>query len=330
MLDALGLDSVDTAVYRLMLQDPGCTVEHLAKELSHDHEDVLRALGNLKRLSLLRPSWTDHNRLRAVSPEVGLRLLIEEQEADLRERHLGIDRARSAVQVFASDYDAWRTDGCRRAGTEALDDLDEVCSRLEEYAFGVRREIRSFCPRSQMPEPIEELRVLDSAPLERGVAVRKIYLASVHNNPTMRRYAYVLCVQGAQLRISPVLPIWMMMFDDHVAVLPIDPEDPARGVLIVRDRSVLGVLADAFERTWEAALPFDEFADEGARDDAEPTQAERAALNLLAQGLTDEAVARRLGVSRRTVRRMMARLMKILGTRSRFEAGVRAAKRGWL
>jgi DNA-binding NarL/FixJ family response regulator len=41
-------------------------------------------------------------------------------------------------------------------------------------------------------------------------------------------------------------------------------------------------------------------------------------------------VARRLDVSRRTVRRMMARLMKILGTRSRFEAGVRAAKRGWL
>jgi DNA-binding NarL/FixJ family response regulator len=53
-------------------------------------------------------------------------------------------------------------------------------------------------------------------------------------------------------------------------------------------------------------------------------------LKLPAQGLTDEAAAARLGVSHRTARRMMAELMERLGARSRFEAGLRAAQRGWL
>lgn len=49
-------------------------------------------------------------------------------------------------------------------------------------------------------------------------------------------------------------------------------------------------------------------------------------LQLLAQGCTDEAVARNLGVSLRTVRRTTADLMERLGARSRFQAGLKAAR----
>ncbi|WP_247597705.1 LuxR C-terminal-related transcriptional regulator [Streptomyces sp. RKND-216] len=53
-------------------------------------------------------------------------------------------------------------------------------------------------------------------------------------------------------------------------------------------------------------------------------------LDLLTEGMTDEAVARQLGVSVRTTRRITAELMQRLGARSRFEAGVLAAGRGWV
>lgn len=53
-------------------------------------------------------------------------------------------------------------------------------------------------------------------------------------------------------------------------------------------------------------------------------------LRLLAAGLTDEAVARRLDVSVRTLRRVTADLMERLEARSRFQAGYLAATRGWL
>jgi DNA-binding NarL/FixJ family response regulator len=57
---------------------------------------------------------------------------------------------------------------------------------------------------------------------------------------------------------------------------------------------------------------------------------ERELLLPLAKGMTDEAAAKRLGVSLRTVRRQMAALMERLGASSRFEAGLKAAQRGWL
>jgi DNA-binding CsgD family transcriptional regulator len=48
-------------------------------------------------------------------------------------------------------------------------------------------------------------------------------------------------------------------------------------------------------------------------------------LQLLAQGHTDETVARTLGVSLRTARRVAADLMVRLGARSRFQAGLMAS-----
>ncbi|MFJ5229289.1 LuxR C-terminal-related transcriptional regulator [Kitasatospora sp. NPDC088391] len=63
---------------------------------------------------------------------------------------------------------------------------------------------------------------------------------------------------------------------------------------------------------------------------AGPNVLERRLLALLAEGLTDAAVARRLSVSVRTERRMVAELMHRLGAHSRFDAGVRAARRRWI
>jgi DNA-binding CsgD family transcriptional regulator len=61
-----------------------------------------------------------------------------------------------------------------------------------------------------------------------------------------------------------------------------------------------------------------------------PTVSELLLLRLLADGSKDEAAARALGVSVRTVRRMVADLMRRLDARSRFQAGILAQRRGWL
>ncbi|WP_053668852.1 helix-turn-helix domain-containing protein [Streptomyces sp. NRRL B-1140] len=59
-----------------------------------------------------------------------------------------------------------------------------------------------------------------------------------------------------------------------------------------------------------------------------PQEAE--VMRLLARGFTDEAVAKRLGVSPRTARRITADPMERLGATSRSAAGVRAVHRGRL
>ena len=55
---------------------------------------------------------------------------------------------------------------------------------------------------------------------------------------------------------------------------------------------------------------------------------ERVLIELLNDGYTDSAIARKMGVSDRTIRRLNAQLMRKLGARSRFEAGVMATKMG--
>jgi DNA-binding CsgD family transcriptional regulator len=111
----------------------------------------------------------------------------------------------------------------------------------------------------------------------------------------------------------------------------------AAGSAVFRLPSVVATTAELFERIWLTATPL--LAPEPHEPTAAPAGAlaaraldarERELLSLLSAGSTDESAAARLGVSVRTVRRMMADLMHRLGARSRFQAGAMAAGRGWL
>lgn len=62
----------------------------------------------------------------------------------------------------------------------------------------------------------------------------------------------------------------------------------------------------------------------------EPTRDELRVLAALADGATDAAAMARLGMSRRSFQRHLARVMDKLGARSRFQAGVLAERAGWI
>lgn len=64
--------------------------------------------------------------------------------------------------------------------------------------------------------------------------------------------------------------------------------------------------------------------------DEPPTEEELTIIRMLAKGLTDEVVAQRVGISKRTYRRRLKAAMRKLGASSRFEAGAAAVRKGWL
>ncbi|AJE84547.1 MULTISPECIES: helix-turn-helix transcriptional regulator [Streptomyces] len=129
--------------------------------------------------------------------------------------------------------------------------------------------------------------------------------------------------KGVRVRYSSRLPPGAMVLTSRGAVLTTGLH-PGSPYVLVEDaplRPAFGALAQLL---WQRAeVPPDQ------RDDA-PSEAERQMLRMLMQGLTDSAVARQLGMSDRTVRRVVAQLMERLGAQSRFEAGVRAVERGWI
>ena len=78
---------------------------------------------------------------------------------------------------------------------------------------------------------------------------------------------------------------------------------------------MLSFLQRLFEHYWDRAV---DFTDEEPRSAPGPTEIEHDVLLLMAAGKKDEAIAHQLGMSPRSVSRIVARLMERLDAASRF------------
>ncbi|SNT65495.1 DNA-binding response regulator, NarL/FixJ family, contains REC and HTH domains [Asanoa hainanensis] len=127
------------------------------------------------------------------------------------------------------------------------------------------------------------------------------------------------------VRVVTSVPLSVVVADNRVAVLG----GPAAGApgLVVSAPDQVRAVAELFEWIWELA-PVS--AEPSAQDVRAIGQRRAAVLAGLADGLTDAAVAARLDLAERTVRRDVRKLMEVAGVVSRFQLGVRARALGWL
>lgn len=331
MLDPLGLTPHVSDVYRSILRNPGFGVDELVTSLGWRPEQVRSALDECVRLSLLKPSWGAPGRLRAVSPEVALQALVTRQENEILERKRQLTEARTETARFVDEYNAAQQD-LRGAVMERLEGIEEIRFRIEELTHKCETELLTFATGGPQSEASRQAsQPLCETMARRGVSMRSVYLDSVHNDSATVDHLRWLHSHGDQVRTTASLPSRMLLFDRAHAVLPTDPDDSAAGALVLHGRGLIVALSELFERVWENAVPFTSGRPQHReRGEGEVTPQERAVLRLLAEGLTDEVVARKLGVSVRTGRRITAELMSRLGARSRFQAGLRAAQLGWL
>lgn len=149
--------------------------------------------------------------------------------------------------------------------------------------------------------------LFDRESLPAGVRYRILVPEAVRlAGPVTTRLAD-LADAGAQVRTVPDVPLDALVVDGSPAVLP--GGTPAGAVL-----------TRVFDSLWSAGTPFGM----GVLNTRE-----HQVLTMLSAGRTDESMAAQLGLSVRTVRRMISALMGRLEARSRFQAGVRAANLGW-
>ncbi|HET6711450.1 helix-turn-helix transcriptional regulator [Amycolatopsis sp.] len=175
------------------------------------------------------------------------------------------------------------------------------------------------------PDPIAPLRRIDLDNLRRGVRYRVLMPDRARLDPAVATRLAALVRAGAVVRTVAQVPSSALVVDHAVAVLP--ARRPASGVTAVHLPAVVTTVVELFERLWSGATPF--LSAESANE-AGLTARQRELLTLLSEGCTDDTAAARLDLSVRTVRRMVSDLMNQLGARSRFQAGVKAADRGWL
>lgn len=327
MLTELGLDVTAEAVYRTMLSMPRAGVAAISAALGSSEGAVRRALDELSELALVRPSVEQDGRLRAVSPDIGMEILMARRQAQLTSQQQRLDASRAAAVQLIAEY-AELTPDSDHPGVEQLVGLDRIRDRLVSLTHGTREEVLSFSPDSVLTEAaIAASRPLNEDLLGRGVRMRTIYLDSVRNSRPTIEHANLLACLGGHVRTAASLPIRMLIVDRSTALIPVSSNDTAAGAAVLTGEGMLTALCALFETTWAAAQPL---ADVQVCGTDGLTAQQSTAIRLLAQGHTDESIAKRLGVSPRTARRIANELMERLTARSRFEAGVRAVQRGWL
>jgi DNA-binding CsgD family transcriptional regulator/sugar-specific transcriptional regulator TrmB len=329
-------------LYRELRAREASSLPAVAAELGLTDDELDRCRAELVGLGLVIPTGRAHdNRLEleaggaseaesdavtVVTPEIALLRLLEEERSRLRD-HLDVhSRLTALAESFLQAGPPERAAG---AEVEILRDYRRIQQVLEDITHAVRHTLRSMHPIVRGREIPERALSRDRRQIANGVQVRSIFSRHLTAIPEDADHLRMKARLGVQVRLSPVVPMNMIIADEQFALLPVDPENAAAGAILARGSAIVRSYLTLFEHCWHSAAPYGE-QDRPVVDGDGLTEQQRAALRMLASGMKDEKVARSLGVSLRTVSRMISELMQELGASSRFEAGVRATRLGWL
>ncbi|MFJ2606816.1 LuxR C-terminal-related transcriptional regulator [Streptomyces sp. NPDC091279] len=327
MFEYLGLTPAQERVYQAVLNAPDLSADQLADQLALTVEEVMTAFDALLALRILRRSHEDPGRVFAVDPMVGLRELLEREQSQLLESQRKIAASQTMVLRMLGDRGA-RAEANPGDGVRQLVGVDEIQRRLERLSQDVLHSVMTFMPGgAQSGAALAAARHNDKRALDHGVAMRTIGLDSIRRDEETLSYARWLTDAGGEFRTMRELPPRMVIVDKRMALVPMDPTDTRKGALFITEAGLVASLVALFEQVWEVSTPLG--ADRHLDAESLSPQEKRLLL-LIAQGCTDEYAAGKLFISARTARRLMASIMERLGARSRFEAGVKAAQRGWL
>lgn len=311
------------AVYRAMLLEPRLGVSGLAERLALDEDAVRQALDDLADAALVSTDPREPTPVERPWLALSDAIAREEEQVAARQHHL--QSMRTLLTSVHGDFES----ALQRERIVTHTCVETIQGRLEQLALGARVECVSLNPgRAHKPTDMEASKPLNQLALERGVAIRCIYQDGFRNDQGTLAYARWLTELGGQVRTMPLVAQNMVIVDREVAPVPRTPDTPADGAVEVRAPGIVAVLADYFDTVWARSDPFGTPSSTPGDDDV-PAMT-RQLLGLLATGVTDETAAHRLGLSTRTVRRLVARAMDDLGAASRFQAGVAAGRRGWI
>jgi DNA-binding CsgD family transcriptional regulator len=331
VLLALGLHPVSVQVYLALHAEPAADTARLAQRLNLQVPEVVDALDELSDLTLLRPGLAPLvGRLRPVSIPRALHTLLRQQSEQLKAQTAALTTLQSAVAELLSTRPE-RSATLSQADVETHTGFPDVQTRLEELVVGTQESIYSMLPGGPIAKDVlDASRQGDKETAERGTKVRSLYQSSVQGDRRTMEYIRWLSGLGVEVRLTPIVPMRLLIIDHTVAVVGHNQNPLPYELFVVHEAGLVAPIHALFERTWDTAQPLEELDAKSTEPDARPGSQELALLRLLAAGGTDETAAKKLGVSVRTVRRIMADLMERLEASSRFEAGHKATQRGWL
>jgi DNA-binding CsgD family transcriptional regulator len=328
MLDAVGLTPEQQAVYLELLETSPATAGQLRDRVPGAR--IRPAIAALEAAGLVSRLTGQPARYQPAPPDMALEVLVRAREQQLQQVRLEVARL---AERFRAGQGLTRPEEV----VEVVTTRDATLQRWEQLQRSARHEVRSFDRPPYGSDILVNEAEMDG--LAAGKTFRAVYARAGLELPgrmaAMRRNV----AAGEQARVTADLPVKMFLADNALGLIPLerpDRADSADSALVIHSSSLLDTLSALFEKVWATAVPLhfgpgeDSSPDGLDADPADGEPGQRTLLGLLAAGLTDEAIGRQLGWHPRTVQRHVRDLMTELGAQTRFQAGLQAARRGWL
>ncbi|MGW5644247.1 helix-turn-helix transcriptional regulator [Saccharopolyspora sp. NPDC003752] len=321
MLDVLAADSDQGRVYRALTTRGRLHREFLAHDTGLAPAAVRKALRELAELDLVVEVGRGTDLWEAAPPVQAMSMVLREEESRrLKLWQVGAELDRLYHQARSGT-------GCSRhvEPVEHPARLIMLTTRLQDKATEQVRWL-DRPPYYSKPHHFRAQEEIQAGRMAAGVRYRTIYSQNVYDDPELFAAMTRMADLGENVRLLSELPVKLTIGDDQIALLVPEPDRTGLdGSLVVHASGLLNALCGLFETLWTLAMPVSTGTEQDQLSDRD-----RSIIMLMAAGATDETIARRLHLSRRTVVRRIAALLDRLGTTTRFQAGVQAAKRGLL
>lgn len=317
LLGDLAVKAYETALQKGRFDD-----QELASALGADITAVEEIRKSLQDLHLLSPSAPGRPVV-PLDPEVAEAELVTPLEVEIGRRRREIGRIHEELRSLAADYRARPNGSPADVPITVLDDVEEVRREIDRARYGCTQERMSLQSGGGRPPGLLEAdreHTLDL--LRRGVRVRTLYQHTARTSLATRTYVQEISRRGAEVRTVDELSERLIIYDRRIAFIP--KERTGRqppGAAVITEPTVVGYLARTFESVWQVGRPF-EVDQQTAEYPQVAEEVRNSIIRLMALGLKDEVIARRLGMATRTCRRHISAVMEEMGAVSRFQAGL--------
>lgn len=317
-LEALGLSPDESAAYELLVDSPALTRDEFESGIARSgRSPAVRLLETLEDRGLATTIAGEPVRFTAVAPDVALDNL-----ASAREREIAAARERAAE--LARRWSRVDRAVDPREIIEIVVGRSATLQRAEQIQRTASDEVLMFDkPPYAAPDIGNPTELAMFA--ETSVRYRCLYDAGGFDIPGQHELVQQMRAAGEEARVAAALPMKMVMGDARVALVPLDTTPEAIDVAaVVHASALLESLRTLFELLWRTATPL---TANGSAGSSETDQTDDKIVDLLSSGLTDNAVARQLGVTERTVQRRAQRIMRTYGVRNRLQLGIELGRR---
>ncbi|GJF29074.1 hypothetical protein KNE206_17740 [Kitasatospora sp. NE20-6] len=272
-------------------------------------------LKELQEIGLLVPDTDDATLLIAVDPQrlsASLSAAWQRRALDLLTRAIALP---SDLQELAEAFNTPEQVG----GTiQYVRGKVLINQQLEQLVAGCATEILTAQPGGpRPPDALAGVIDRDLEALRRGVKLRLLYHPSTRYHAPSREFVAAITSGGARVRTLDDSYTRLIVIDRRTAVIPVAGD--LNVAAFVHDEAVVNYLIDeVFERNWNRGLDFD-------GSNAVPQEVvsglRQAIIDLLLKGTNHRVIARKLGISERTLARHIAEMREEHNVESLFQLG---------